>query len=133
MINALFLESTTLAAPTSSPGPVVTLMLTLQQAFTEDLKHTNSKAFKDLSAKVEVSMGAVFTEEKLPGFVGVRVSGFQPGSTITIVDVLFQPGSKPETGDVIGGVQDALDKGKLDDLGVDKSKKITSNQGIDNV
>ena len=98
----------------------------MTRAFTKDLSDPNSKAFKELARTVSATMDSVLAVQKIPAYVGVEVTGFEAGSTVAIVKVKFQPGSKPDAGSLVGKVERAVQGGQLDRLGIDKSKKITA-------
>jgi hypothetical protein len=93
----------------------------MKQPFTEDLNDPNSQAFKDLAKRVEANM-----KSALPDADAVVVTGFKPGSTVAIVKAVYPAGKTPDADKVALAVEDAINSGKMDNLGVDKTKSVTA-------
>jgi hypothetical protein len=112
------------AGPPSSP-PDVTIEMTLTEKFTPELENSDSTEFKKLAEKVISTLNPVLVKKNMDGYAGVVVEGFRNGSTIAVVKVLFDSITQLNTTNVINNVQEAVQSGVLDVLGVSKEKNIT--------
>jgi fibulin 1/2 len=110
------------------PVPSIQIGIALVAKYNPELDDSSSPAFIKLSEKVELKMDAVLSSKRIPGYYGVQVIKFTPGSTKVDMVIKFKKNSTVDakiSNFVQENVKDSISKGELSSLGVNTSYPIS--------
>ena len=63
------------------------LAIKINETFDPDLRNPNSTAFKNLAMRFRLFLNALYQDK--PGFLGVIIISFSPGSIVADIDIIF--------------------------------------------